>query len=802
MRKLLTKQGLFQRTILALLALTFVAIPAAAHAISFDELAAQERQMSTNDITEQLGLSDSTACQLNPSNPGEITKESAKKLSVEAGGITFTFDHAYYRNRSGGAESMDFIFTPSQGDKRLVQPAFVYRTGERATSNAFLIGVDAAGVPMDGGDGYELDSNQVAGRCANFNDSAFAKSLDEVATEDNLDMLNVAGRDQLSSDTNALTNGSDTDPFTMAVQKITEVLVSLNHSMVSALTTVMDLGNITEVKGLTSAWMTVRDLINLLFVVVLAALSVLTILRIDARSYDVRKSLPLLVFAVIGVNFALLMATIMVNTAFVLAQPFMNKATAIVESTALNNPAANSAGADFGTSVVMLFAALIMLIGLGILLFFFVIRIIVVWILAALSPVIFLFLVLPITRGESLNLLQTWIKWVYMAPIAFLILYIGSAMLLPAFGSGASGDSGASAILSAIFYAGVLAAAVLIPYGLGGSIMGRVGSKGFGVVGTGAKGGLAGAALLPTGGGRTLGQRVRTGKAFLKGREDSLEQDAAYDAANLRLRAASMGGVGAGVAGLSDGQQIAIQEQMVQARDKEMVPLDTSAKMRVAHAWQYGTLTEGGQVYARGADGKKYGKLAMTDKEQALSKDRFAAAAAYKTLASGDISEPYMVERPGVGGRTFAWTGYQQQHRGNPMIAAYDLNGRFNEGKMKVIAQTMPGDDLKGLDTEVFQNGGRAPLGSEEQRRSIEFFRNVDAGRLARGADADHRDRFSTAVKQNEMARIAKNGMLSRGLAGDEARVQREKERLIMKAWESGQNKLGRTQAEMDDLLK
>jgi hypothetical protein len=628
MRKRSTKQGLFQRAIMALLALVILAVPVAAHAISFDDLAKSEGQLSTNDITEQLGLSEETDCQLNPANPGDITKESAKKLSIQAGGITFTLDHAYFRNRNGASESFDYVFTPQQGDQRLDQPAFDYRTGEKAKSNAFIVGVDNAGVPVDGGDGYELDSNLVAGRCANFNDSAFAKALDAAAKEDNLDSFNVAGRDSVSTDTNAFSSGSDTDPFTLAVQKITEVLVSLNQSMVSALTTVMDLGNITEVKGLTTAWSTVRDLINLLFLVVLAALAVLTIIRVDVRSYDVRKSLPLLIFAVIGVNFALLMATIMVNTAFVLAQPFMNKATAIVESTALNNPASNGAGADFGTSVVLLFASLIMLIGLAVLLFFFVIRIIVVWILAALSPVVFLFMVLPLTRGESLNLLQTWIKWVYMAPIAFLILYIGSAMLLPAFGNGGGSDSGASAILSAIFYAGVLAAAVLIPYGLGGSIMGRIGAKGLGAVGAGARGGLRATDMIPLGNRMSVGEARRTAKGFFKAREAAQEdraQERAVAGSEQLYSFLGQGGLASSLTGLDATRAQQYRDQLVDKEQKNQMlgGLGADGAMRVV---QY----RNGQIPAS----------QLSSEEMAIANDRIGELAAWKTVVDSNFVDP------------------------------------------------------------------------------------------------------------------------------------------------------------------
>lgn len=724
----------------AALLLALLAVPALAQAASNADLAAAG-DMGADEIAEVLGLPDrndgigEAECQLTPANPGDITKESAKKLSVGINGTTFTFDHAYFHDRTGADDSTDFIFTPELDGKRLVSPAFVYRTGERAQSNGFIVGLRGDYTPTTA-DGYELDDEFVAGRCSNFNGSEFAKALDAVAGEDNLDDLNVAGRTTLSDSTSAFSGGDDSNPLAQALQWAAGLLSALNLALVSAISSVMDLSNLTDVQGLTNAWTVVRDLVNLLFFVVFAALAVATIVRIDVKNYNIRQSLPLLIFAIIAVNFGLLFARVLVDTAFVLSQPFLHSAQAIVQNVATNDPAGAASDTDIGTAMVMLFASLIMTIGLIILLFFFVIRIIVVWILAALSPIIFVFMVLPLTRGESSNLLSTWIKWVYMAPIAFLILYIGSAMLLPAFGDNQSSDSGANAILSAIFYAGVLGAAVMVPYGLGGGIMKMAAGRGTTLASGAGKGGLAAAGIIPG-----VAEGRRTLAAFGKARETAQQERAQERAVAMSSRLYGQlgeGGLAAGITGLDTTRAQQYRDQLVdkEQKNQQLGGVGADGALR---AIQY----KSGQLPAS----------ALSKEELAIANDHIGELAAWKTVVDSNFVDP--------NGPELARYARYGLHRSSadPLVASVkksytggDIGGHIDQDTLKYGLQyanaetfgKFPGTFWNTIDSGQFAASN--PVGSRILRDKVQQF--VDPSGLQKAFDNTDRARASKAKRE------------------------------------------------------
>src|SRR5690606_32684914 len=120
-----------------------------------------------------------------------------------------------------------------------------------------------------------------------------------------------------------------------AVEKAVEAINSLNEAVSNALLWAMETSNPNEVTGLAEAWRTIRDLVNILFMVILAALAIVTIVRLDTKRYNVRSLLPLLIFAIITVNFSFLFATVIVNTAYILSQPFLTAAREIVEHAGL-----------------------------------------------------------------------------------------------------------------------------------------------------------------------------------------------------------------------------------------------------------------------------------------------------------------------------------------------------------------------------------------------------------------------------------------------------------------------------------
>ena len=739
-----------------------------------------------------------------------VCKQGVECREDGPGALTFKLEKMVHHDRRGDEpDTWDFIFRPVVDGKMLdTSLKFVYKKNPGQDNHWGLVYGEA-------GDGTDLERK--VGGIPDFEGSDLAGVLRDKADGGGTDWAEESG---VSVDTQK-TSGDPDDPFAKAVTKMAEAVGDLNASVGKALLRVVDLENISEIRGLSDAWKVVRDLVNLLFVVVLAALSIMTIARIDPKNYNVRRLLPLLVFADIAVNFSLLFATIIVNTATVLSQPFADGAIGLIENTGdvASGMGDGVSSVGFGEAIVLLLASFVMLIGLVVLLFFFIIRIIVVWLVAVLSPVILLFMVAPLLQGEAKNLLATFVRWVYMAPIAFLILFIAAQVLAPPadtsnddstgaattqtdaaadgrpslLASDGQDDPGANAILRAIFYAGVLIAAVMLPMALGRGLMQQAARRGMQAGALAGKGGFKGAAILPAGQGRSLGQRVREGKAFMEQRKGNLERRASLTAANAQIRLAD-GPMGASITGMDEGIRTSVQDKLLADKEKEMLPYDISAKRRIAHAWQYGTDTDAGGVYARDNAGDNAGYLSRA--EQTLSQDRIAAGASYKALAQSDMSELYMVRQPGREGRTFAWTGGQQLHRGDPVIGSFDLDGRLNEYSMQQKAFHLDADGVKGLDTS-FINRARGG-----DRHALTALREVDEMRLAHAVDREHRDKFTNTTKMAHMYDIAQRQLLSRsvnrgeyatGAAYNEAvQAQQRKEELIRNSYRRGEQDLAR----------
>lgn len=257
-----------------------------------------------------------------------------------------------------------------------------------------------------------------------------------------------------------------------ALGKVKEGMIGLLKTFGRWLEDLMDVGALTSNAGLTNAWKTIRDLVNVTFILALIAIAFSNILRIDTDRYGARALLPRLVFAVIAVNFSFLLVQLLVNLASILASPFKNGAIGIITNPPTNGGLLDPDG-GFGKFIVAFIVVLAIVVALAILLIFFLARVVMVWLLAALSPLVFLFMVLPATRSMARSWMTNTLKWVFMAPIAFMILYIAASIVTgrpdrdPDLGD-------INFILRVGFFVGAAIAAVVIPLKLGGEVMQRV----------------------------------------------------------------------------------------------------------------------------------------------------------------------------------------------------------------------------------------------------------------------------------------------------------------------------------------
>lgn len=519
------------------------------------------------------------------------------------------------------------------------------------------------------------------------------------------------------------------DPLQWVVEQMTDIVSGFVGFVTEGLRSIGDIGNLASSNDITQAWKVMRDLVDVIFLLALIVIAFSTMLRLDTQRYSARALLPRLIFAVIAVNFSLLFVTILINTATILGNPFLSGLKHVIDS----NPASNVSGfvgkfSGLGQSIVLLLAAIVIAIVLLILLLFFVVRIIMIWLLAALAPFAFLFMVLPLSRSLASMWLKHLLKWVYMAPISFIILWIGAKFLAAADGFGTQ-------ILSVLMFIGVVIAAVMIPLRLGGEVMQRaanIGQKG------GGRLGLSLADRIPTGrkgsGAPTLGTRIRGVQAGLAARGEFRES-----LAQQHLAEQIEAGKGIGrLAGPTEGQRTIAQQKATAEYQKQMATIPPAGKLRIAHAFG-NNLNAGDEVTMRDASGKellddetnepiKLGALSSGEAE--FAKKKMAAEATFAELSQAGIAGPELGEK-------YAKSGLAQLAAHDPAMSALERTGEYRQERADAKVEFADFDAMDNWDDRFLKGALRAKQGkskphtAEYDKVALESLKGLDASRAA-----------------------------------------------------------------------
>ena len=174
-----------------------------------------------------------------------------------------------------------------------------------------------------------------------------------------------------------------------------------------------------------ATWDISRSLANNFFVLLLAIIGLTTILRIS--SYQWQKTLPSLFVAVLLINFSGVLVGLVVDMANIVTSAFLKGA---LQGT---DWSVNEFG---GTEALALHVAQILFyffVGFAYFatMLLFVVRTVVLWILAAIGPLAFAFAVLPATRAYWEQWFKALIQWAIMGiPISFALYIASKAMSL------------------------------------------------------------------------------------------------------------------------------------------------------------------------------------------------------------------------------------------------------------------------------------------------------------------------------------------------------------------------------------
>ncbi len=190
-------------------------------------------------------------------------------------------------------------------------------------------------------------------------------------------------------------------------------------------------------------WFLVRDVANMFFVMILLAISFGTILGIE--QYEWKKTLGKLILAAIFINFSNMIAQLIIDAAHVFTITFVNAISATAGGNLISmfniDEVYKISGAEnfdgdksikvetFAASVAVFFLAFIMMATIGAYAIVMVARMVVLWVLIILSPLAYIFQVLPQTQKYAQEWWSTFINHVIVAPVMVFFLWLSFATL-------------------------------------------------------------------------------------------------------------------------------------------------------------------------------------------------------------------------------------------------------------------------------------------------------------------------------------------------------------------------------------
>lgn len=245
-------------------------------------------------------------------------------------------------------------------------------------------------------------------------------------------------------------------------------------------------------------WRTALALANVVVIVILIFIAVVNILHLQYDTYAIKKSVPLLIGGVIMSNFSLLICRMIVDAAQVIANTFASDPGGLARDLLCSIGFSVNAGqvninimALQFSLVLIIFVFILILIAVLILSFLLWIRLYVIYLLVAVAPVAFILYAFPPTQSLFKQWWSWFIRWVFMGPIIMLLVWVASRIGANncTFFNTSGGGTGFSfsALLATV---AVLYLAAIIPFKLGGAVMGawsNLGKKGAGLAGKGAK---------------------------------------------------------------------------------------------------------------------------------------------------------------------------------------------------------------------------------------------------------------------------------------------------------------------------
>lgn len=238
-----------------------------------------------------------------------------------------------------------------------------------------------------------------------------------------------------------------------------------------------------------TVWRIMMTLANAFVALALIFFAFVSIAHINYDTYQLKKTFPKLIIGIILANFSMVICRMIVDISSVLTATFTQDLHGLMMS--LLCALGFQANGDIASVVFtywagigliwMILVFIAIFLGIAILGFIFLIRHAVILVLAATAPIAFILLAFPPTEQYFKKWWSWFINWTFMGPISIMILWIAQMV--------GSNSCGATYNFTQSFTALMLVyLAAIVPFKLGGGVMGAWGKLGKKGAGLGYKG--------------------------------------------------------------------------------------------------------------------------------------------------------------------------------------------------------------------------------------------------------------------------------------------------------------------------
>lgn len=233
------------------------------------------------------------------------------------------------------------------------------------------------------------------------------------------------------------------DVIARMIAGLGSVLVALLGWLVSAMigliVSVAQYNNFTTAAAVNLAWPVLRDFANLFFIIVLLITAIGTILGVE--SYQYKEKLPEIIIMAVFINFSKTITGLLIDVSQVVMLTFVAAFKDIAAGNLITGSKAmdfltyhGSGGEGLGIGEALLGAAVTVLLAVFLLIIFFFVllavllvllwRILMLWILAVLSPLPYLMMVFPGGEHYAKEWWETFTKYLFSGPTLAFFLWL------------------------------------------------------------------------------------------------------------------------------------------------------------------------------------------------------------------------------------------------------------------------------------------------------------------------------------------------------------------------------------------